>query len=175
MWTMHDDIDWVELPTCVTERSGSPQYPSGPVRRDIFVAAPSTGWFPVSSDISGSHQYYLVSCHPRRLWSEWEVGEGNENLVYASPWDLKRSCTCRKILRYGTFGFTTHPKEGVRRIFIALKNPSLWPGSNMQPLGPVASTLKIHHQGDMSPVGKITFKDVSCLLHSGTCGTSVTQ
>jgi hypothetical protein len=29
----------------------------------------------------------------------------------------------------------------VLRIFIGLKNPSPWPGSNPQPLGPVASTL----------------------------------
>jgi hypothetical protein len=26
------------------------------------------------------------------------MGEGNENLVYPSPWDLKSSLTCRKIL-----------------------------------------------------------------------------
>jgi hypothetical protein len=48
-----------------------------------------------------SPQYWLVSCHPRHLWSEWEVGEGNENLVYPSPWDFKRSFTCCKILRHG--------------------------------------------------------------------------
>jgi hypothetical protein len=29
---------------------------------------------------------------------------------------------CRKILRYGAGGFTSPPKEGVLRIFIALKN-----------------------------------------------------
>jgi hypothetical protein len=69
------------------------------------------------------------SCHPRHLWSEWEVGEGNENLVCPSLWDLKRSFTCRKILRHGTSGFTSHPKEGVLRILIALKNPSPLPGS----------------------------------------------
>jgi hypothetical protein len=44
----------------------------GPVSRDISVAVPSTGWFPVS----------------RYFWSEWEVGEGNENLVYLPPWDF---------------------------------------------------------------------------------------
>jgi hypothetical protein len=49
------------------------------------------------------------------------MGEGNENLVYTSPWNFKRSLTCRKILRHGTSGFTSHPKEGVLRIFIALK------------------------------------------------------
>jgi hypothetical protein len=32
-------------------------------------------------------------------------------------------------------------EEGVLRMFIALKNPLSWPGSNPQPLGPVASTL----------------------------------
>jgi hypothetical protein len=32
-------------------------------------------------------------------------------------------------------------KEGVLQIFIALNNPSPWPGSNQQPLGPVKSTL----------------------------------
>jgi hypothetical protein len=35
----------------------------------------------------------------------------------------------------------SHTKEGVLRIFIALKNPSLRPGLNPRPLGPVASTL----------------------------------
>jgi hypothetical protein len=49
------------------------------------------------------------------------VGEGNENLVCSSPWDFKRSFTCRKILRHGTYGFIPHPKEGVLRTFIALK------------------------------------------------------
>jgi hypothetical protein len=32
-------------------------------------------------------------------------------------------------------------EEGVLRIFLAFKNPSPWPRSNPQPLGPVASTL----------------------------------
>jgi hypothetical protein len=30
------------------------------------------------------------------------MGEGNENLVYPSQWDLKSSLTCRNILRHGT-------------------------------------------------------------------------
>jgi hypothetical protein len=69
------------------------------------------------------------------------MDEGNENLVYLSPWDFKRSLTCRNILRHGISGFTSHPKRGVMRIFIALKNPSPWPGSNPRPLVPVATTL----------------------------------
>jgi hypothetical protein len=35
-----------------------------------------------------------------------------------------------QILRHGTSGFTSHPKEGVLRICIALKNPSPWPGKH---------------------------------------------
>jgi hypothetical protein len=62
------------------------------------------------------------------------MDEGNENLIYSSPWDFKRSSTCRKILRHGTSGFTSHPKEGVLRIFIALKNTLPCPGSNPRPL-----------------------------------------
>jgi hypothetical protein len=38
-------------------------------------------------------------------------------------------------------GFTSHPKERVLRIFIALKNQSPRLGSKPQPLGPVANTL----------------------------------
>jgi hypothetical protein len=41
----------------------------------------------------------------------------------------------------GPSRFTSHPKEGVLRIFIALKNPSPRPGLNPRSLGPVASTL----------------------------------
>jgi hypothetical protein len=40
----------------------------------------------------------------RALWStetpleQWEIGEGNENLVYPSSWDFKSSFTCRPVL-----------------------------------------------------------------------------
>jgi hypothetical protein len=58
------------------------------------------------------------------------MGEGIENLGNSSPWDFKRSLICCKPLRHGTSGFTSYPKEGVLWIFIALKNPSPWLGSN---------------------------------------------
>jgi hypothetical protein len=67
------------------------------------------------------------------------MGEGNENLVYPSPWDFKSSLTCHKILQHGASGFTSHLKEGVLQIFVALKNTSHWPGLNQQSLGLVAS------------------------------------
>jgi hypothetical protein len=69
------------------------------------------------------------------------MGKRNENLVYPSPWDFKSSLTAVKSYDIGPSRFTSHPKEGVLRIFISLKNPSPWPGSNLQPLGPVESTL----------------------------------
>jgi hypothetical protein len=81
---------------------------------------------PVSRDISGASR---------------RMDEGNKNLVYLSPWDFKKFLTYRKILWHGTCGFTSHSKEGMLRIFIALKNPSPWPGSNLRALGPVPSTL----------------------------------
>jgi hypothetical protein len=68
------------------------------------------------------------------------MDEGNENLVFPTPWDFKRSLTCRKIL-HGTSGFTSHPKEGVLLIVIVLKNPSSLAGSNRRPLSPMVSTL----------------------------------
>jgi hypothetical protein len=70
------------------------------------------------------------------------MDEGNENLFYPCPSDFKRFLTCHKISRHGTSGFTSHSKEGVLRIFIAIKNPSPWPGSNSRPLGSVHYTTK---------------------------------
>jgi hypothetical protein len=81
---------------------------------------------PVSRDISGA---------------SGRVGEGNENLVYPSPWDFKRALTCRKILRHGTFRLYFLSEGRCAANFNALKNSSPWPGSNPQPLGPLANTL----------------------------------
>jgi hypothetical protein len=45
------------------------------------------------------------------------------------------------MLRHGTSGFTSHPKEDVLRNFIAFKNSSPRADLNPRPLGPVGSTL----------------------------------
>jgi hypothetical protein len=81
---------------------------------------------PVRRDISGTSR---------------RMGEGNENVVYPSPWDFKSTLICHKIIRHETSGFTFHLEEGVLRIFITLKNPLPWPGSNPRRLGTLASTL----------------------------------
>jgi hypothetical protein len=56
----------------------------------------------------------------------------------ASLSHLYDSLESRKILRHGADGFTSSPKEGVLRIFIALKNPSPSAGfesANLEPNG----------------------------------------
>jgi hypothetical protein len=66
------------------------------------------------------------------------MGEGNENLVYRSPWDFKSSV---KSYVMGFPALLPIRKKGVLRIFIALRNQSPWPGLNPQPMGPVVRTL----------------------------------
>jgi hypothetical protein len=57
------------------------------------------------------------------------------------PRYVNGSLTCLKILWHGASSFTSYLKEGVLRIFIALKNPSSRLDLNPQSLGPMASTL----------------------------------
>jgi len=49
-------------------------------------------------------------------------------------------------LRHGTDGFTSPPKEGVLRIFFALKFRRLRPGANTRSWVPKASTLPLEHR-----------------------------
>jgi hypothetical protein len=42
------------------------------------------------------------SSQQRHLWSEYENRRRKSELVYPSPWDFKRSLTCRKILQHET-------------------------------------------------------------------------
>jgi hypothetical protein len=83
----------------------------------------------------------------RALWQSYQqrhlgqVGGMGERvrILPIGIWNTSRER--RKILWHGTSSFTSRPKEGVLRIFIALKNPSPRPGLNPRPLGPVTSTL----------------------------------
>jgi hypothetical protein len=78
----------------------------------------------------------------RDIWREWEEWMKEWEFPHTQYlWYVNGSLTCRKILRHGAPGFTSHPKEGVLRMFINLKNPSPRPGFNPRPLGLVASTL----------------------------------
>jgi hypothetical protein len=52
------------------------------------------------------------------------MDERSENFaLHAFDLHLQVIFTCSKILHHGASGFTSHPKEGALRIFIALKNP----------------------------------------------------
>jgi hypothetical protein len=60
--------------------------------------------------------------------SSSEVGGNYDGNYEFMPYGLslstsKNSLTCRKILRHGAHGITFPPKEGVLRIYIALKYP----------------------------------------------------
>jgi hypothetical protein len=125
-----------------------------------FWQPPVLSGGPASRDISGASR---------------RMDEANKNLVYPSPRDFKRSLTCRKMLWHVTSGFTSHPKEGVLRIFIALQNPSPWPDSNPGPLSPLVSTLTTTPPGDLHyqvSHWPLTTETLVCArnIPSGICG-----
>jgi hypothetical protein len=77
------------------------------------------------------HQSSLLSgCSRNLVAKRGETGREIDAEICLSvslPY-LKKSLTCREVLRHGADGFTSPPKEAVLRIFIALKNPSLSAG-----------------------------------------------
>jgi hypothetical protein len=104
------------------------------------------GWYVSMVMVAGVnswliHQNSLAVLPAETSGTNRENGRRSENFAYDYLKYLKGFFTCRKILRHGTSGFTSHPKEDVLWIFIALNNPSPRPDSNPWPLGAVASTL----------------------------------
>jgi hypothetical protein len=87
------------------------------------------------------HQSSLAVLQAETSRANRRNGRRSENFAYQYLKYLKGSLTCRKMLRHGTSGFISHPKEGVLLIFIAIKNPSPRSRLNPRPLGPVAITL----------------------------------
>jgi hypothetical protein len=83
------------------------------------------------------HQSFLAVLPAEISGARRRNGRRSENFAYQYLKYLKGYLTCRKILRHRTSGFTYHSKEGVLRIFTALKNPSPRPGLNPWSLGPV--------------------------------------
>jgi hypothetical protein len=53
------------------------------------------------------------------------MDEGMRISLIHCLWYVNGSFTCRKILRHGISGCTSHPKEGVLWILITFKNPCL--------------------------------------------------
>jgi hypothetical protein len=58
-------------------------------------------------------------------------GRRSENFAYQYLKYVKGPLICRKILRHGTSGFTSHPKEVVLRIFIALLASGVFESANL--------------------------------------------
>jgi hypothetical protein len=97
-------------------------------------------WYRLGKTTDSSTRALWQSYQQRLLGASRRNGR-SENFAYQYLRYVSGSLTCHKVLRHGASGFTSHPKEGVLRIFIALKNPSPRPGLNPRPLGPVASKL----------------------------------
>jgi hypothetical protein len=59
-----------------------------------------------------------------------DLGEGNDEFYIQNIYFILLEFSTRhKTLRLETSGFNSPPKEGVLRIFIALKNTSPWPAT----------------------------------------------
>jgi hypothetical protein len=129
------DYDGVRLCLTTAATNGPTVHPPGDMWawRAMVMPAADNSWL--------VHQSSLAFLPAETSVKSRRNGRKRENFAYQYLKYLKGSLTCRNILRHRTSGFTSHPKEGVLRIFIALKNPTSRPGLNPRPLGPVASTL----------------------------------
>jgi hypothetical protein len=111
-------------------------HPSG----DMWAWSAMWWWFRLGITPDSSTRALWQSYQQRHLGQVGGMDEGVRILPIQYLKYLKGSLTFRKILRHGTSGFTSHPKEGVLRICIALKSPSPRPGLTPRPWGPVTST-----------------------------------
>jgi hypothetical protein len=86
----------------------------------------------------------------RSLWQSYQQGHLGKVGQWTKEWEFcisvseipQGTFTCRKTL-HGTYGFTSHPKEGVLRIFIAIKNSIFSAGS--EPATLVSSGKHTNH------------------------------
>jgi hypothetical protein len=135
LWLIDYDGVRICLRTAVT--IGHNIHPPG----DIWEWRAMVMIMPAGDNSSLVHQSSLAVLSAETSGASRRNGRRSENFVYQYLKYLKGYLTCRKILRHGTSGFTSRPKEGVLLVFIALKNPSPRLGLNPRPLNPVASTL----------------------------------
>jgi hypothetical protein len=90
------------------------------------LAAPSIVW-------RSCHQTFLAAtitvkqaCQQRYLWSEWEIGRRKGEFSVSILVKRQEIFYMPQNLTTWTCDFTFHPKEGVLRIFIALKKSIDW-------------------------------------------------
>jgi hypothetical protein len=95
----------------------------------------------------------LWQCYQQRhLESSRRNGRRCQNFAYQYLKYLEGFLTC-KILRHGTSGFTSYPKEGVLRIFIELKNPLPRPGLTLESSGKISHNAEHSRRMVVSYVG----------------------
>jgi hypothetical protein len=132
-WLIDYDAVRLCLTTAATNR---PVHPPGGMwawRAMVMMPAGDNSWL--------IHQSSLAVLPAETSGASRRNGRRSGNFAYQYLKYLKGSLARRKILRHGTSGFTSHPKEGVPRIFIILINSSPRPGLNPRPLSQVASTV----------------------------------
>jgi len=167
----HDDVNGVRLHLWSVATNGPVVHPSV----DAWSWRTMVEWYQQGKTPNSSNRALWQSYQQSHLVANVEeLGKKNYEFslqsifVPTSEWFFK----CHKILWRGTYSFTSALKEGVLWIFIAVKNPSLQLGLNIQTLGPMASTLVLYHQGDahsLNLVGvnaaKLNLKVVTVVRH----------
>jgi hypothetical protein len=98
-------------------------------------------------------------------WSATALGLQQRNLV------AKQEVG---VLRHGADGFTSSPKEGALRIFIALKYRSPRTGLNPRTLGPIASTLTNIKQTREAKLKEMQNAKIIC-PSANSCRTNLTR
>jgi hypothetical protein len=129
-------IDWLII--SVGSDVSEPRQPTG------LLFIPQVMWAMVmmirlGKTPNSSTRALWQSYQKRNLGASRRNGRRSENFAYQHLRYVNGTLKCSKTLRYGASGFTFLPKEGVLRMFIALRNLSQ--GLNPRPLGSVASTL----------------------------------
>jgi hypothetical protein len=97
-------------------------------------------------DVSTLATRRLHACHHARAPSGGRARNVREFCLNAIFHVTFRDFSHAVKLRHGTDGFTSPPKEGVLRIFFALKIQRLRPGVNPRTCVPKASTLPLDHR-----------------------------
>jgi hypothetical protein len=110
IWGFVDWLWWGE--TDVSELRPLRAYCSSPgdcvVDRGMMVSTGAGSWFVYQSSLAVTSSLLFGGPVSRDVSGACRMVEGYENLVYSSPWNLKR---CRQILRHGTSGFISHTKK----------------------------------------------------------------
>jgi hypothetical protein len=135
-------IDWFFDYDYVGLDISESQPPSGVlfIPRVICVNGKPWWWCRLGITPDSSARTLWQSCQQIHLGQIGVVDEGVRILPFQYLKYVNGCLTCHKILWHGTSGFTSHPNEGVLRVFITLKN-RLGRDWTPRPLSPVASTL----------------------------------